>query len=168
MYFEDEYMDEVEGASRRRRNRRNREKFVCECREVGSDRDWDHDCGCGEERGERNRDHDCHGDVGGRRDRKHHHDHCGCEERGEREERRNRCNTCVCNQLRKLQMGEAVRITTTGLGGSDRLNADFIDFNERTCCAKFMAEGRFLIVDCRDLKAIFVGGGGSSTAAGTD
>lgn len=140
MYFEDDYMYEVEGTSRRGR------KLFCECERVGGERDrdrdrdrnHDHDCGCRRERGESRRDRD-HG--------------CGCE-RGEEMERRSHCKGCACEQLRDLARNTLVLFSTGD--AIQLLPALFISFDRRTCCATLRIGSADVYVDCRDIKVLLI------------
>ncbi|NEU29227.1 DUF3915 domain-containing protein [bacterium LRH843] len=87
------------------------------------------------------------------RDRDHDHEH---EHEHEHENKGNRCNGCICNQLRRLEAGTEVDVFL--LGGQVLEDIVFMKFNRNNCCAFFndvtTEKGSTLIVDCRDITAL--------------
>ncbi|WP_409296215.1 hydrolase [Peribacillus sp. SCS-26] len=70
--------------------------------------------------------------------------------------RKNRCNKCVCDQLRGLDRGTEVDVFLAG--GQVLEDVIFEDFDNRNCCAEFRDEetepGTTIFVDCRDIVAL--------------
>ncbi len=70
--------------------------------------------------------------------------------------RRNRCNGCVCNTLRRLRPGTEVDVFLSG--GTVLEDVIFRAFDNNTCCARFRDEenepGTVIFVDCRDIQAL--------------
>jgi len=70
--------------------------------------------------------------------------------------RRNRCNKCVCDILRKLDRGTEVDVFLSG--GAVLEDVIFLNFDNNNCCAKFRDEeeepGTIIFVDCRDIQAL--------------
>ena len=68
----------------------------------------------------------------------------------------NRCNGCVCDQLRRLQTQTEVDVFLSG--GQVLEDVNFINLNQENCCAFFIdletEPGSTLIVDCRQIIAI--------------
>lgn len=77
-----------------------------------------------------------------------------CDKRGKQSS--NRCNGCVCNQLRRLQTQTEVDLFL--LGGQVIEDVVFITFDQNDCCAFFndptTEPGSTIIVDCQDIQAI--------------
>lgn len=69
---------------------------------------------------------------------------------------RDRCEGCICNQLRRLQAGTEVDVFLTG--GTVLEDVVFVSFNRRNCCAFFTdpttEAGSTLIIDCRQIQAL--------------
>ncbi len=80
-----------------------------------------------------------------------------CDECDRRDNRnRNRCNSCICDQLRRLPRGTEVDVFLSG--GKILEDVEFIRFNRNNCCAFFndptTEPGSTLIVDCNKIDAI--------------
>ena len=67
-----------------------------------------------------------------------------------------RCNGCICNQLRRLQTQTEVDVFL--VGGQVLEDVVFINLDQRNCCAFFndpeTEPGSTLIVDCQFIQAI--------------
>lgn len=61
------------------------------------------------------------------------------------------CNSCICNQLRRLTAGRIVDII---LSAEDFTNLVFTCFDSKTCCATFLDETSTFIADCNKIEAI--------------
>lgn len=70
--------------------------------------------------------------------------------------RSNRCNKCVCDQLRRLRRGTEVDVFLSG--GTVLEDVIFLRFNNDNCCATFRDEevepDTIIFVDCRDIQAL--------------
>ncbi|UDK97614.1 hypothetical protein EYB33_15430 [Lysinibacillus sphaericus] len=68
----------------------------------------------------------------------------------------NNCRSCICEQLRKLEVGAVVDVFLAG--GLSFLGLTFVSFNCRNCCAYFLEAGSTspLIIDCKKIDAIRV------------
>ncbi|WP_220478585.1 hydrolase [Peribacillus huizhouensis] len=68
----------------------------------------------------------------------------------------NKCNGCICDQLRKLQTQTEVDVFLSG--GQMLEDVVFITLNQKDCCAFFTdpttEPGSTLIVDCQQIQAI--------------
>ncbi|MEK4228942.1 hydrolase [Solibacillus sp. FSL H8-0538] len=68
----------------------------------------------------------------------------------------NRCNGCICDQLRRLKRGTEVDVFLSG--GQILEDVIFIRFDRNNCCAFFKDNetepGSTLIVDCQKVDAI--------------
>ncbi|WP_163103320.1 hydrolase [Peribacillus alkalitolerans] len=68
----------------------------------------------------------------------------------------NRCNGCICDQLRRLDRDTEVDVFLKG--GQILEDVVFIRFNRNNCCAFFddpvTEPGTTLIVDCQDIQAL--------------
>ena len=88
-------------------------------------------------------------------------DHC------ENHSKKNTCGKCLCNQLNKSSEGNKFFILVDGF--PEFIEATFIGFKDRSCCATFLVSNIVspmsvfpngignnftLFVDCRDLKAL--------------
>ncbi|CAM3669920.1 hydrolase [Mesobacillus zeae] len=77
---------------------------------------------------------------------------------GSSSRRRNRCNKCVCDILRRLRTRTEVDVFLSG--GVVLEDVIFVDFDNRNCCATFRDEederGTIIFVDCRDIQALRV------------
>ncbi|MFJ7839659.1 hypothetical protein GY31_03260 [Lysinibacillus sphaericus] len=64
----------------------------------------------------------------------------------------NNCRSCICEQLRKLEVGAVVDVLLAGTF----LRLTFVSFNARNCCAYFLEAGSTspLIIDCKKIDAI--------------
>ncbi|MCF6136899.1 hypothetical protein [Pseudalkalibacillus berkeleyi] len=73
----------------------------------------------------------------------------------------NACDTCICNELKGLSVGEEVeKIIVNGEEIEDLI---FVCFDDKTCCVKFIQEDdgdederNVVIVDCRKIDALFL------------
>ncbi|MFJ7405317.1 MULTISPECIES: hypothetical protein [unclassified Lysinibacillus] len=74
------------------------------------------------------------------------------EEKGHRA--MNHCRSCICEQLKCLEVGTVVDVFLTG--GLSFLGLTFVSFNARNCCAYFLEAGSTtpLIIDCKKIDAI--------------
>lgn len=61
------------------------------------------------------------------------------------------CNSCICNQLKRLTTGRIVDII---LSGEDFTNLVFTCFDSKSCCATFLDETSTFFVDCNKIEAI--------------
>jgi len=66
----------------------------------------------------------------------------------------NNCRSCICEQLRRLEVGTVVDVFLSG--GLRFLGLTFVSFNARNCCAYFLEAGSTtpLIIDCKKIDAI--------------
>ena len=66
----------------------------------------------------------------------------------------NNCRSCICEQLRCLEIGTVVDVFLSG--GLSFLGLTFVSFNARNCCAYFLEAGSTtpLIIDCKKIDAI--------------
>ena len=66
------------------------------------------------------------------------------------------CRSCICQQLRKLELATTLDIFLSG--GISFLGVTFISLDQRNCCAYFLEPGAAaaspLIVDCNKIVAI--------------
>jgi hypothetical protein len=76
--------------------------------------------------------------------------HCACGNQ------RNKCNGCICDQLRKLKRNTEVDVFLSS--GEVLEDVVFKAFDQKNCCAFFKdpttEPGSTLIVDCRRIDAI--------------
>ncbi|MCF6409163.1 hypothetical protein [Pseudalkalibacillus salsuginis] len=77
---------------------------------------------------------------------------CGCDKRDDRR-RDDKCDGCVCDELRKLRSGETVDLIIDGEEFADLI---FACFDKKSCCVTFLDDDYPFIVDCRKVDAIRV------------
>ncbi|RDI45601.1 hydrolase [Falsibacillus pallidus] len=82
----------------------------------------------------------------------HEYDKCGCHEH--HEDKKKKCEGCVCDLLKNLHKGTKVDIF---LKGSKEIKGlVFVCLNEKNCCASFVEKcaGSILILDCQAIEGI--------------
>lgn len=104
--------------------------FVCKCKPVGGVQERPHHgCGCG--------------NVGGAEDKGYHH------------HKKDNCEGCVCEQLKKLTPYTELKIYREGAPASDdgiQNPVKFIALDPKTCCAYFKeTDDDLVIIDCRKI-----------------
>ncbi|MGP4082424.1 hydrolase [Pseudalkalibacillus sp. R45] len=77
---------------------------------------------------------------------------CGCNNdvAGAMEDK---CDGCVCDELRKLRSGDTVDLI---IDGEEFAELVFACFDKKSCCATFLDDDYPFIVDCRKVDAIRV------------
>lgn len=70
------------------------------------------------------------------------------------------CNSCVCDQLKKLDPGTPVFVRTKAGGIKSSIKGRFLCFDKKTCCATFTEEvfsnEITTIIDCRDIVSLSI------------
>lgn len=87
----------------------------------------------------------------------HKEEKCRCKKDNKCEKKHNNdCDGCICNQLRKLEVGTLVDIYLSS--GVSFIGLVFISLDECNCCANFLevhaAGNAPLVIDCRKIDAI--------------
>ena len=79
---------------------------------------------------------------------------CHCHKEEKCHKPMNNCRSCICEQLRRLEVGTVVDVFLSG--GLRFLGLTFVSFNARNCCAYFLEAGSTtpLIIDCKKIDAI--------------
>ncbi|KAA0965801.1 hydrolase [Sporosarcina sp. ANT_H38] len=81
-----------------------------------------------------------------------------CEQKRKSEKDGDNCKGCICEQLKKLQMGTQLNLYLSS--GQVFENVYFNTLNQKNCCALFSdpseATAPTLIVDCESIQAISI------------
>ncbi|MGM7701286.1 hypothetical protein ACSVDE_06120 [Pseudalkalibacillus sp. Hm43] len=74
--------------------------------------------------------------------------------------KKDKCDTCVCDQLSKLDTGTPVFVRTKAGGIKSSIKGRFLCFDKKTCCATFteevFREEITTIIDCRDIVSLSI------------
>ncbi|WP_349410622.1 hypothetical protein [Pseudalkalibacillus sp. SCS-8] len=79
----------------------------------------------------------------------------------DKKRKKNRCEGCVCDQLKDLEPGTPVFVRTIAGGLKSSIKGRFLCFDKETCCATFservFSTDMTTVIDCNDIVSLAIG-----------